>query len=477
MKRVLSMFSSLLNLRNFFAAATFFLLLTPLSLVWLNQPNQFLFSIGAHLTPKPQSASQIIKIFIPQSEMDRLIKDMPGALGIGNVLQGLRGVFTKGVILVVDELPNTENYATDVLVNRLVNDNTLHESLQASGILPDIEALGQRRDNYYAQVSDGSLLLGITQPRLARDKVNYLRESTLVPVVEKNDTALMRIMTFFQPSPLLLAKFRYESKTSGYPVYGDTNPGVAYPLLWRVGDDYFPDAILALLKKTRGANQITRKAQVLSIDNTSIDLSESNVIYPMYSSATGLMDNMEAVSIADLKNPADYNRFYNKAVLIGVKDNRQFADIAAAYYSLDKRAYYTVPDWYLWAEKGGLLFLLLYLFLLIPNLRINLGLIITAFLAAALCVLQLGLQITQMQWLPIGLLLSYLLIGHVFALLWMLQKNVFYSSPDAKQKINQRSNELLKQKPREEPHLPAPKADSIFTRTLAIKPQKFTLGR
>ena len=477
MKRVLNMFSYLLSLRNFFAAVTVVLLLAPLSLAWLKQPNQFLFGIGAHLTPKPQTPSQIVRILIPPSEMDRLIRDMPGALALGNALQGLRGVFTKGVLLVVDELPNTDNYATDILVSRLVNDSSVRESLQASGLLSDIEALGQRRDNYYSQVQDGSLLLGVAESALAKDKVNYLRESTLVPVAEKDTTAMARVLAFFKPVSLLLTKFRYESKTSAYPAYSDVDVAVAYPLLWRVGDDYFPDAVLALLKKSQGAAQITHRARGdLAVGDTVIPVSDGNRIYPMFSSASGVVANIETVSLAELKNPADYNRFHNKSVLIGVKDSQSFTNITSAYYSLEKRAYYTVPDWYLWVEKGGLLLLLCYLFLILPRLPIKMGLVVSGFLALAFVVAQLGLQISQMLWLPTGLLLAYLFIGHMAALLWMLQKDIF-QLPATNTKTNKRTNGVAKQKLREEPRMATTKADSFLARTLAIKTQKFSLGR
>jgi len=472
MKRVLDLLSSLLNLRSLCVIITLVLLSCPLSLTWLTQPNRFLFSLGAHLTPKPEPASQLVKLVIPQSEMDRLVNDMPGALGIGSALQGLHGVFTKGVLLILDAIPHTENYATDVLVTRLVSDPALRESLQASGVLADIEALGQRRDNFYAQVLDGSLLLGIAQTSVAKEKVNYLREASVVPVMQKPQTLPTRLYTFFQPTPLLLTNFRFESRTPGYPVYSNSLSVNAYPLLWRVGNDYFPDAIVALLKKARGINQVTGKPQRLGLDDQSLPMSEGNVIYPMFSSVTGLPDHIETVTLDDLKSPADYNRFYNKTVIIGVENNQQVNDMAAAYYSLDKRAYYTVPDWYIWAEKGGLLLLLLYLFLLLPLLRINLGLMMTAFLAAALLVLQIGLQISQMQWLPVGLLLGYLLVGHLCALLWMLQKKFFYSA-SASKTTNQKiiKHEQVKQKPRAAP--------GFFEKTAALmKPQGLkSLGR
>jgi predicted Ser/Thr protein kinase len=479
MKRVLNMFSALLNVRNFFVLFTAVLLLTPLSLVWLKQPNQLLFGFGAYFAPKPKPDPDqpIVKILVTQSEMDRFVKDMPGAVDLGAVLQGLRGVFTKGILLVVDEPPYTGQYAADIVVGQMVKDNALRESLQASGILSTIEALGQRRDNYNSQIKDGSLLLGIAQSSLVKEKINYLRDSTAVPLTKQNETLLTRIMVFFKPSDFLLTKFRYESENSGFPVYIDQNSELAYPLLWRAGDRYFPDAVLALLKKTHGVNQVRQNGKNLVLDDKLFPLSDGNIIYPIYSSRT-VQANIKEYSLADLKNPGSYAQFNYKTVLIGVKDNRQFADIAAAYYSLDKRAYYTTPDWYFWAEKAGLLFMLLYLFLLVPRLRINHGLMSTAFFAAALLVLQYFLQWTRMQWLPIGLLLGYLLIGHVFALLWMLQKNIFSPSLTSNTRTGKRHSVILKQKQREEPRLPAAKPDSIFTRTLAInKPKKLTLGR
>jgi tRNA A-37 threonylcarbamoyl transferase component Bud32 len=475
MNRALGEVYSWLNVRTLCVFATLVLLACPLSDTWLFEPNAFLYNLGVHLTPKPEPPSQLVKVLVPREEMDRLVKDMPGAVGAGNFLQGLQGVFTRGVLLVANEWPNTESYASEVLVPRMLAEGAVRDNLQSSGLLAEIEAIRQRHDHFVTQLQDGSLLLGILQEPSPAGRGNGFA-SVAIPGQEPETTFLSAAGDYFHPDPAVLAPGDAAPVSPGYPVYAQHHAGIAYPLLWRIGNAQVPDGLLKLLQKTLGSQPLVLREHNVLLNKRKWMVSAGHVIYPMYSSTAGLSDSIATVALADVRNASDFTRFYNKTVIIGAAGDPAVADIAAAYYSLEQQAYYTEPPWYPWLEKGALPLLLLYLFLLVPRLGVKAGLALTATLSMALLMLQLALQFSQMLWLPTGLLLLYLIGGHGCALLWIHQRK--YLSPGGEVNAETGSGTIPTKLPptvqrREEPRMP----DTGFARTVADKPRKFSLGR
>ena len=87
--------------------------------------------MGAFLTPKTQTPNTILSVAVPDREMQRLLHDTGGAVQLSMLLDNLQQSYTKGVLLVVPELPYTDNYAADFLLRNIAshpqNENVSNE--------------------------------------------------------------------------------------------------------------------------------------------------------------------------------------------------------------------------------------------------------------------------------------------------------------------------------------------------------------
>lgn len=415
--RVLSL---LLNLRVFLAVFTLCLCLAPVSLHWLATPNAWLFRAGAFFAPKPEPVNDIVRVTVSPQEMERFASDLSGAIELGRFIENLRSIYTLGALMVTEDIPSTENYAADVLVSHLVTDTAMRESLQQAGLLEELDSLNRRQEAFRALLHDKQVLLGVAQSDTPTIPLRYLRDSELLKTTApSNGRRIKQALGWGMSAPTLL---RHEAPggLAAYPFYQGDTSSVAYPLLWRVGDHYYPDAVLALTKKVRGVQQLSGDTERLLLNDKVLALSAGALLYPVYSPATGLVDPVQTLDISSFRSATDYQRLYNKTVIIGAKDSVALDRVTAAFYSLQHQAYYVVPAWYPLAEKAGLYLLFVYLFWLLPLLRLKTGALLTGGLVLALFGLSISLQVSEArQWLPCGLWFVYLLTGYVIALAWI----------------------------------------------------------
>lgn len=428
MRLILKFVALLTSLRGLFFLCSVILLLAPLSISWLDTPHRWLFRMGVQLSPKPEPTTSIIKVTASQREMDRLVSDMPGAVNVGEFLRGVRGVYTKAVVVLLDDLPDPDNYAVEVVSRGILQQDAMRSAMANSEVWQDLQSLVSRQELFQTSVNDGALTLGIAQADVSHSKVNFLRESQrLTQGNTGTPSPLAPVMRFdrgaFNKDILEIASFRFESSLQGFAFYDGSS--LAYPLLWKVNEAVFPDLVSEVLRKSSGAKAISYQPPALVMDNKRFLLSAGSVIYPFYSTATGKSAPLETVALSDFQGTQDYSRFHNKLVLIGVKDSTSLENVSSAVYSLEKQAYYVVPAGYLLVEKGMLLLLLAYVLLLLPRLGIKVGLSLSAVLCVGLVILQLVLQITQKQWLPVALLLCYVMLGHLLFLFSLVLKSIF----------------------------------------------------
>jgi len=346
MKLILGWAASLISLRGLFVLCSVVLLAAPLSVSWFHIPHRWLFGMGVQLSPKPEPTNNIVKITVSQREMDRLVSDTSGAIAVGELLRGLRGVYTKAVILLLDELPDSENYAVELVNKGVLQQDAIRTVMTDSSLWQEIQSLVSRQELFQSGVNDGALTLGIAQQNLPRSKVNFLRESQRVSkIAVESLSPLARLTQFdrgaFNRDVPELASFHFESSLQGFAFYDGSS--LAYPLLWKVNDAVFPDVVLEGLRKSTGAKTINYQPQALTLGNKAFLLSAGSVIYPFYSVATGKSAPVETISLSDVQSTRDYSRFHNKLVLVGVKDSSSLENVSSALYSLEKQAYYTVP--------------------------------------------------------------------------------------------------------------------------------------
>ncbi|TSA51092.1 MAG: CHASE2 domain-containing protein [Nitrosomonadales bacterium] len=121
------------------------------------------------------------------------------------------------------------------------------------------------------------------------------------------------------------------------------------------------------------------------------------------------------------------SKYQNKIVLIGATavgvGANQVTPISAAMApvlilahsvaSILNQNFYTSPPWAIWAERGALLLVALYLILLLPRLKAGMGAVISIGLLTALLATHFVLMTQQAMWLQLMVPATLLLVGHV----------------------------------------------------------------
>jgi serine/threonine-protein kinase len=422
MRPGLKMLASLLTLRALFVIVSLALLVAPLSSTWLHFPDRLIFRFGAFLAPVPDSPRDIVKIEVPDREIERLVKDSTGAIELGKLFDSLRNVYSKGILLVSPELPYTENYAANLLVTRLAENQKIRNAMASAGMLDDVSRVEDRYAGFSALVNDGALMLAVKENADEDAAVRYLRQSQILPlsnIEERGFDANYLPVWYRDVTPL--AKFRSESDVIAYPVFDSSAGDMAYPLVWKVVDDYFPDAALALYRKRMGqGNILWQHNEAIVFGEQVIGTNIDGTVFPVFSEASGVVADVPVYSLSEALQK--YRELDGKTVVIGSKDDPAVDTIVGMVVGLETGAYSVEPHWYLMAEKIGLVVLGVYLLVVVPLLRFNMAILLTVMLFSFLLVAQLGLQITQNIWFPAGLLLVYLAVGHLLMIGWLSQR-------------------------------------------------------
>ncbi len=110
--------------------------------------------------------------------------------------------------------------------------------------------------------------------------------------------------------------------------------------------------------------------------------------------------------------------------------------LAHSVSSILKQDFFVVPEWGMWAEKGVILLVALYLIVLLPRLNAGIGAAVTAGLFLALLATHYGLMATKAMWLQLMLPAVLLLAGHL-----LLTTKRFLVTEKGKQKSDAESAE------------------------------------
>jgi len=110
--------------------------------------------------------------------------------------------------------------------------------------------------------------------------------------------------------------------------------------------------------------------------------------------------------------------------------------LAHSVSSILQEHFFVMPSWGLWAEKGAILLVALYLTLLLPRLSAGVGAVATALLLAALLGTHFGLMVGAGLWLQFMTAATLLLLGHL-----LLTTKHFLMTERGKQKSDLESAE------------------------------------
>ncbi|MGQ9426039.1 serine/threonine-protein kinase [Gilvimarinus sp. F26214L] len=199
------------------------------------------------------------------------------------------------------------------------------------------------------------------------------------------------------------------------PDAANSMPANRLHLFTRAGEAIHPSFVLGLYGHFSGAAAIGwQQFEGVQLGASFFPLSPDSSFRPYpYQSPLGRVSLDQALE----------ERLGNNLILLGPEGSGRLDTMANALRSFDAQSYYRTPAWFVGAEVALTLLIAFYLAVLLPRLSYIAGILASSLLVVVLLVFQLGAQITQWQWLPLGITIQLLVIGHLAMLLWKRQRD------------------------------------------------------
>jgi len=189
-------------------------------------------------------------------------------------------------------------------------------------------------------------------------------------------------------------------------------------LIWSVNQMIVPDILTVLHAKLTGSNLPvweTGRGLDSNVDFRATDW--GGRVLPRYSSFTGITTDYQNLSYLDILNKNAAAQLNDKVVIIGYENDIVVDDIALSLTSLVSGSVYHSP---LWTDLLAIILLLsifIYCLFILPKLQLGVGILLSLFFIFALLVGQMGLLLIKAVWVPIMMLILFLLISHALSLL------------------------------------------------------------
>ncbi|MCW8196576.1 serine/threonine protein kinase [Proteobacteria bacterium 005FR1] len=379
--------ANLFNLRILVAGMALLLALLPAvppSLGWLDQ---LVFRLGLQLHNVPTPDMGISLVELPDEEVVFLTQDSGRAERTYQLLNRITASDKISVGLVLPEALDSQPSGIVDLVGGLWN---------GEGAAPPFAGEQQLLIQRYLHTS-GGLATFVDHPQVTVASPAFLSR---VPVSQQ--VSMTGSFPGGLPTPEQLPLRRIGS------VLGTER------LLVRDQHTWTPSPLLDLYAKINRADEVIwQERDTLRVGRVQLPVSANGtfISYPHHAS-------MQRISLDDaLEQRLDHN-----VVLLGQSGSQELASLANALRSLDSSTYYRTPFWFSGVFVAVMLLTAFYLTVLLPKLSYAAGALATSLLVVILLVAQVGWQITQWHWLPMGLPVQLLVLGHVLMLLWKRQK-------------------------------------------------------
>ncbi len=397
---------TLFSLPALVLAAGLWLLWQPSPPEWLRAADRGLFFAGLQLSPHWSNNADLALVELSPTQWQRFLDD-PVSAGDMQELRDYLQRTSATVGLVADRLPRRDLHAAEQLLSRADSDSLL--ALEWQEYLQDWAAL----ENWLAspQVVIGSDTLQANPDPAARVEASaaqWQRYYRWLPTGARPD--YLRGVTngdfstgFHEPAvwPIQLSS----------PDFG----ALHQPLLWRQGEALYPDMALALLWQSRERPPVFwRQRSQLRLGTAEFRVGPDASLIPALQPDTRYAPRVTRLSPEALQRQVSHS----SVLLVGQQGDPALMSLASKVQSLQMGMVYWTPWWHLALYKFLVALVLAYLLLLLPRLSLAVGVLSSGLILILLLVLQLGWQITQSQWLPLGSVILLLLAGHPLMVLW-----------------------------------------------------------
>jgi len=202
-------------------------------------------------------------------------------------------------------------------------------------------------------------------------------------------------------------------------------------LVWLQGKLPIADLILRAYAETNPTKTLRWQEGVgLSLDRERWLTGSDGVIYIPSSEKT----DAPYFSSTEFGRGESLRQFHNKTVIFGQGNFSQMESLTRVMTSLLRGSSVHVPTWGQLLFTAGVLSIVLYLFFLVPRSRFTTGALLSGILIATIIAGQLAMLIISQRWLPLTLLIPFIIVGHilmVFALCYEKKLSLLINDKDA----------------------------------------------
>lgn len=419
----------LVSLRTLVAAMALWLAVSASPVVMPHWLDVRIFRLGAKLTSQPSVQGDVALIELSDTEVTRLLQEPGHASYTTDLVRDLRKRGASSLAVVLDTLPRLEASQAEQLLERV---STLADAWDGkkhrSALARQLKHYQQTRRRVLSWFKDDRVMVGVKEQAVSGASPStiagspYLVTSQAIAGIDSQPSRFYeRVLFSVRPAIAALPGSRLHTGNDvmAWPSEADSRQ-LGRTLLWQVGDRIFPDIVLGLYmrhKRLRQARWVDN--QYLDLGSEQLPLGSDGRYVALFSAASGIAAPLKRYSLSQVPTAP----LQRKIVLLGRQGDPLLTDLGGALFSLWHRAYYTTPWWHHWLQKLVLLIVAAYLLFMVPRLSYSASILASALLTTLTLVIQLGWQITQWQWLPSGVIIQYLLIGHVTMWWWQRQQH------------------------------------------------------
>ncbi|QGX40545.1 serine/threonine-protein kinase [Permianibacter aggregans] len=425
----------LLDLRMLVWVGGMWLILFTPSSGSLRQFDRALFSVGAQLMPAPITPDAIEVLALTQPELQQLMQDPVAHADTTALLYSLLNSKAQ-IAFITPLLPRTEAFSAEQLLRDAGEQSLVYQAFQSR------EALRQKFAQWLHSPSVRVASNTLT-PRLGSEQ-----RVLVEPNGERDFNALLgrKIGKYSAPTQYVQS-IPSNNRLAIWPASlpGASHDSIKQPLLWHHDEQWYPSLDLAMLQPSDNGSHLNWQApnflQRLP-DGQVYPINADGSIYPLLQPDAAYTPNIVQHDMRSFVRSGGVTPY----LFIGLADDPALLQLAGNVQSLQSGYYYHSPWWFPALEKAVLLLVLLYTLLLVPRVHPGVSLLIGAMLLGLIVVGQFGTQLTQAQWLPLGLTMQFLLFSSAIMLLWrQQQKPITLLREQHLQMALQWSNHLVQQ--------------------------------
>jgi len=417
---------------------------------WFQWLDGQLFKAAASLISPPESKNDVVIVHIPGSKAGKKslppVSEIQRTQNLAKFIKKVAAVDPAAIVLILDQLPQQALALNEIhelsnelkaIRKRLKGKKNKRLRKEIQNISKKIHQLMSKDKDLVNIITKYDVLVAI--PVKSSGKL-YIDPESNISVEWLDD--LKPISTYFVDLPKLtvptVKKMRIDNNIdkrafSVVPVYSRDSPSLAWPMLWKSDEKYYPD-LIALLYGRLEASKPMAWAEGIGVEYSSqmIKTDIAGQIVPLYSEVSGKSPNTPIYKLGNIPNK-NISGFNKKIVLISDETNQVVNDVASVVSSLSARVTYHTPLWAMLLSKIILILIFFYLLFIVTKLRHSAEIILGIFALFILITLQFGVLVIKGDWLPIGACVSLLVIGHVMT---FIRKNSLLRNEELKNKVH-----------------------------------------